>query len=253
VVGQLAFEAGDQSWGVSLLQEAARRQPANPEVQYDFARASYSVGQVAAAEGAMRRALETNPLFSRAAKARTFLELAGAASGRTTPTEVSAAIEQALRDDPNDVPALLIKGLLSEAQGNSTDARGAYEAALARYPDFSPARRQLVLLLARTPIDDAKAAELSVKAREAYPDDADLAKAIGIVMFRQGNFPRAASLLQESSRRRTTDAEVMFYLGLAQQQMKDRAASVRSLQRALELNLQPDLAAEARRILAGSG
>lgn len=253
VVGQLAFEAGDQTWGVSLLQEAARRQPTNPDVQYDFARASYSFGRVATAEAAMRTALESNPLFARAAKARTFLELTGAASGQAPATEVAAKIEQALTEDPHDLPALMAKGLLSEAQGNPAEARGAYEAALARHPEFSPARRQLVLLLAKTPIDDAKAAELSVKAREAYPDDAELAKAIGIVMFRQGNFPRAASLLQESSRRRATDAELMFYLGMAQQQLKDQAASVRSLRRALELELQPDLAAEAKRILAGSG
>ena len=61
------------------------------------------------------------------------------------------------------------------------------------------------------------------------------------------------NLLQESSRSLTTDPDVMYYLGLAQHNLKDRAGSTRSLQRALELGLKGDLANEARKILNPPG
>ena len=88
------------------------------------------------------------------------------------------------------------------------------------------------------------------KARAAFPDNAELAKALGILLYRQADYSRAASLLKESAAKRPTDADAFFYLGLAQVQLKDAAAKT-SLQRALELNLPADHAAEARKALAG--
>jgi len=61
------------------------------------------------------------------------------------------------------------------------------------------------------------------------------------------------NLLQESSRKLTSDAEVIYYLGMAQYNLKDRASSTRSLQRALELGLKGDLAVEAKKILNPPG
>ena len=64
--------------------------------------------------------------------------------------------------------------------------------------------------------NDKKAYELAAKAREALPDDPDLAKALGIVTYRQGDYARAVNLLKESNRNRGGDAQLMYYLGMAQ-------------------------------------
>ena len=140
--------------------------------------------------------------------------------------------------------------MLYEQSGDLKAAKDAYERALARYSEFTPAKRNLAILYSSHPEDDKKALELATKARETYPNDDAVAKALGIISSRNGNYTRAASLLEESARTRITDAEVQFYLGMAQHQLKKQPASTRSLQKALELGLSDKLAADARRVLA---
>ena len=78
-----------------------------------------------------------------------------------------------------------------------------------------------------------------------------LAKAFGIIVYRQGDFARAASLLKESSRVSHPDAESLYYIGMAQSKLNQRAESKQTLQNALDLHLKENLAAEARQTLAG--
>jgi Flp pilus assembly protein TadD len=143
----------------------------------------------------------------------------------------------------------MAKAAIAESKRDTEAARQGYEKVLARFPDFTPAKRQLAIIYADKVIDDKKALELATKAREAFPADADVARALGVIMYRTGNFPRAASLLQESARTRTSDAELMYYLGMAQHQAKNPAEAKRSLERAIELGLKDDLAKEAKRVL----
>ena len=58
------------------------------------------------------------------------------------------------------------------------------------------------------------------------------------------------TLLQESARQKTGDAELMYYLGMAQYRLKNRAESKTDLQKALDLNVSGAEAAEAKRVLA---
>ncbi len=87
------------------------------------------------------------------------------------------------------------------------------------------------------------------KARESFPEDSRLARALGILAYRQKDYSRSAQLLSESARKADGDAEALYYLGMAQYQLKQRAQSKETLQRALALNVQPALADEARRAL----
>jgi len=57
-------------------------------------------------------------------------------------------------------------------------------------------------------------------------------------------------LLQESARQRNGDAELMYYLGMAEYHLKNRAESKTALQKALDLNLSGTPAIEAKRVLA---
>lgn len=250
-LGRLAFESGDHAWALSLLQDAVRARADDPETMYDFARAAYSVGQVAAAEGAVGQALAGGTAFSRAEEAKVLQEMIALAANPKAAATALAKIEAVLKSDPAHGPALMAQVAALQSKGDARGAGEICEKMLVHYPQFTPAKRQLVLLRAEHPADDQKAVELATKAREAFPDDAQLAKAFGMIVLRQQNYTRAISLLQESSRRLTNDAELFYYLGLAQQHAKD-AASVQSLQRALELGLRTELASEARRVLAAA-
>ena len=249
-LGRLAFQTADYSWANSLLQEAARKLPDDRAVLFDAARAAYAVGRVADAEAALRDALKPGAVFASADDARRMLEMIELSGDPVRAAAANAQVEQTLKANPFDVPALMVMGAINEQKADARAAIQTYEKALAQYPDFTPAKRRLAILYATTGGEDKKALELAMKARDAYPGDAELAKAMGVVLYRTGDYTRAVNLLQESARQRDRDAEVKYYLGMAQYRLKRTADSKRSLQSALDLGLTGDAAVEARKILA---
>ena len=248
--GRLAYETGDFLTAATALQDAARQLPDDTVIRYDLAEAAYSVGRLAETQAALREALEKSPESSRAGKAREFLAMMALSANASDAAGAAVKIETALAANASDVPALMAKGIIAEEKRDLDAAKKLYERALAVFPDFSPAKKRLAILYAAKADDDRKGLEFATKAREAFPDDAELARALGIITFRLGNYPRAATLLLESARTRSTDAELFYYLGLAQQKQKDTAAGTRSLQKALELGLPENLAAEVKKALA---
>ena len=247
LLGRLAFETGDYVWAAGLLQEALRNEPNDPALLFDFAEAAFSVGRSAEAEDAMRQVQQSGLVFPGTQEAARFLDMAALAANPNP--DALPKVEQILKADPNYVPALMAQGLIDEKRGEIPAARQSYEKALERYPNFSPAKKRLALLAAAAATSDAKALDLANQARNAFPQDAEVAQALCILCYRNGDFGRAASLLKESIDRLGEDPRRLFYLGMAQYRLKD-AGGAQSLQRALELGLKDDAAAEARRTLA---
>lgn len=249
-LGRLAFATGDRTWAFSLLQESARKLSDDPEVLSDLADAAYSKGQVAAAEEALQGALAAHPSATLAARDGAMLETIQLADDPARAVAATAKIDERLKSDPADVPALMALGIAQEKRADPFAAEKTYEKILARYDDFAPAQRNLTIIFSRRTAVEPTAIEVATKAREAFPNDPEVSKAFGILLVHQGNFIRAAVLLQESAQKLATDAEVMYYLGLAQNGLKDSKASAKSLQRALELGLGGDLAVQAKKLLA---
>jgi uncharacterized protein HemY len=147
----------------------------------------------------------------------------------------------------------MVCGLLRQENGNYQQARQTYEQILARNPLFVPAARDLAILCSQRFPDDSKAIDLALKARESFPDDPNLAKAIGVLAFRREDYARAVQMLKESSQKLNNDAESLYYLGMAHYRLKRPEESKQALQKALALNLSPQLAEQARRVLAEIG
>ena len=252
LVGRLAAQSGDCKWAVSLLQGTSRKQPDNPEVQYDLAEAFYGLGQFASAQTTVQNALRsTNAAsFARAEDARRLLDFIALSSNPAQALAAAARVDQALKTNPDYVPALMVSASICEQKNQPAAARQTYEKIIARYPDLAPANKRFAILSAEEPGDDRKALDAATKAREAFPSDPEVAKAMGIITYRLGDFNRSATLLKESAAKLATDASVAYYLGMAQFQLKQRPDSKKSLQRALALNLSPKLASEAKRVLA---
>jgi len=88
-----------------------------------------------------------------------------------------------------------------------------------------------------------------VKARQAFPDDSEVARTLGILAYGRGDAARAAQLLKESSEKRTDDGELFYFLGMSHYKLKQTAQGKDSLKRALALNIPANLATEANRVL----
>ena len=124
-----------------------------------------------------------------------------------------------------------------------------YERILARFPLFAPATKRLASLYADRLGDNQKAYELATKARQALPQDRDVAKTLGKLVYFRGDFNYAAQLLKECVQKDNTDAESYYYLGLTHFKLKQKAESTAALRQALALNGSAKFAEDARRVL----
>jgi len=249
-LGRLAYQAGDFKWSLSLLQEGARALGKNPEALYDLAWAHYSLGNIADAEATMQKVLQTGATFARSEEARRFLALSPLWNQPEKAQQTAAQIQEILKADPNYVPALMAAVAIYQQQGNVNGAKLACEKTLARFPSFAPANKLLAALYAERLADYQHAYEPALKAREAYPDDPEVAKTLGIVVYRRGDFKRAAQLLKESAGKRATDADLFYYLGMAHYQLKESTESKQALRQAVALNAGAKFVEEANKVLA---
>ncbi len=249
VYGLLAGQTGDYKLSASLLQQAAQNRANDPRFLFDFAQAAYRVGNVSDAQTAMQNAVQLNLPAPQATEARRWLDLVSLAGDPAQASAASARVADILKAEPDYAPALMVLGVIHEHDADATVAAAAYEKILARYPDFAPAQRQLAILYARDPAKADRASTLAAKARAAFPDDAALTKATGIIAFQQGDFSKAASILKSNATVNRDYAELFYYLGTAQFKLKDAKAAKASLQQALALKLAGPQADAAKQML----
>ena len=248
-LGRLLFQARDYSHALSQLQAAARLLPGRPDLLHDLAWAYFSVGNVAEARASMQSALQATTPFDKRADAAQFLDVTELYSNPAQP-QAAARVQKALQADPAYAPALMASGLIQEQQGHAADAEQTYEKVLAVYPLFGPALRQASILYARDPANDTKAYDYARKALTAFPDDADLAKAVGLLEYRRKNYSKSLQSLNQSAQKKQNDAELLWYQGMDYYGLNQNAAAKTALERAVQLKLPPNLDTEARRVLA---
>lgn len=246
-LGRLAYDSGEFAYALGLFQEAQRRLGNEPDLLYSLARAQCSVGNVSDAKSTMQQALGASSGFSHAADAQRFLRLASIY--QNPDGSAQGLIEETLKSDPDNLLALAGNASLKEKSGDVPGARAAYEGLIQRYPQFTPVIRQLALLYSKPGGDPEKAYSFATKARTAYPDDAEVTRCLGILTYNRKDYSRSAQLLREATTKRPQDAEAFYYLGMAQQQSNRKTEATQSLRQALALNLDPQLAQEANKIL----
>jgi tetratricopeptide (TPR) repeat protein len=187
---------------------------------------------------------------SQAIDARVFLDFDDLNSKPLGLPAAEQKINATLSSNPAYVPALLAQATLNRQRGRQKTAMDLYENILRTFPNFAPATRELALLTAADPDNQEKAYKLASKAREALPDDMELARVLGILSYQKRDYPYARTLFEQVSASNPNDPEVFFRLGLAHLQLKDKARGKQALERALALNLRGDFEKQAKQELA---
>jgi tetratricopeptide (TPR) repeat protein len=247
-LGWIQFKKGDYGDALRLLQEGAAKLADSPEVQFHVGMAQYMLGDEGA-RLALQKAADASADFPGREEARQRLALLAINAG-TADSAARAELEKFLRERPSD-PAALVRLAQVQARDGAVDqAVKTYEKVVADNPLYAPATRQLALLYGQRSTNDPKAFDLVQKARQSYPDDPDIAKALGILNYRREFYPRASELLKEAAAKRKDDPELLYYLGSAHQQLKQWSDCKETLERALSLNLSSGLADKAKQALA---
>lgn len=248
--GRIAFQRGEQAQALAALQSAVQNSPRRSDLQYWFGWAAYSVGRVAEGEKAIRQSLELEANGKEAESARTFLAMSDLARNPAGLAAGEASIQRVLAADPNHVPALMAQAALLRTRGTPKAAIPVYEKALVTFPRFTPAIRELGLLLAVDPAQQAKANDLLGKAREASADDLEVARALALLSYQRKDYQYATTLWQSFVRSRADDPEALFYLGMSLVQTRQSAAGRAQLEKAVSAGLKDPLLSEAKKALS---
>ena len=248
-LGWILFKRGDYNGALRLLQEGAAKLPNLTEIQFHLGMTYYMLGEEEPARMALQKAADASADFPRKDEARQRLAVL-AIDPRAANPAVRTELEDYLRKQPNDPAALMRLGEVQQRDGAVDQAVKTYEKVVADNPLYAPATRQLALLYGQLSTDSAKAYELVTKARQAYPDDPDIAKTLGILNYRRGYYPQAVELLKQATAKRKEDSELLYYLGEVHRQLKQYPECKDELERALTLNLSPGLANDAKGALA---
>ncbi len=249
-LGRLAFDARDYEWALSLQVVAASKLGEQAEVAYDLGRSYYSVGRVPEATAQMNKALQLNQDFPQANDARRFVSVAALFQEPDQARAAEAHVQELLKAEPDYVPALMALGVIARQQGDSTAAKRTFEKVLARYPLFAPADQQLAKLYFQAPVQEQKAYDHALKAYGAFPGDAEVAKILGILTSKHGDHRRAVQILQTAARKRPTDAELLFHLGMAHYRLGETEECRAAIKKAQALDTNATWFAEATRVLA---
>jgi tetratricopeptide (TPR) repeat protein len=246
-LGWVLFQRAEYRNALPLLQESAGKLPDRAEIQFHLGMAHYMLGQEEPARVALQKAAAAPADFSSKEDARRRLAVL-AIPVETAPAAARADLEKYLSETPNDPAALFRLARLQERNGAADEAIKTYGKIIDVNPAYTPAVRQQAILYSQR--DDAKEFDLITKARQAYPDDSEIAKWLGIQTYRREYYARAADLLKEAAAKRGDDAEALYYLAESQRQLKQWPACKASLERASSLNLPAALADKAKSALA---
>jgi tetratricopeptide (TPR) repeat protein len=232
-----------------LLQESAGKLADQPEIQYHVGMTLYMLGDEAAARTALQKALQTDANFPQKADAQQRLAMLTLDTKQPS-NDARAQLDTYLGQQSKDPVALTRLGQLRQRDGAVDQAIGAYQKAIDADPYFSPAIRELAIIYSQRPGEESRAYDLATQAREAYPKDAEIAKALGVLDVQRGFYPQSVDLLNQAAATRGDDAEVQFYLGRAYQELNKWKQCKTSLEHAIALHLSPGLMDDARSRLA---
>ncbi len=247
VYGTLALQNRDYSAALVALQEALNAPESSPETAYALAVAQYAMGQTTRAIATLQGVAAAGPGAS-GQSARDALTLMNSSSV-TTPQRLALA-ETRLKSDRDDFIALVSRAEIDEQQGLFKEAVSRYKKVIELSPNFWPAHRRLAFLYAERLKDDKSALPHATKARQASPDDAVTAHVLGKIAFRRNEFPSALRYFQESATGTLTTGEPHYLVGLTCLRLSRTNDSKAALTKALEMPLPPDIAREAKRLLA---
>jgi len=247
-LGWILFKRGEYGNALRSLQGAAVALADNPEVQFHIGMVRYMLGDEAQARIALKAATDAKVEFTGKEEAAQRLVLLGI-NIVTANSTIRTQLENFLKARPNDPIAMVRLAQLQSRDGASDEAIKTYEKVVAESPLHAPAARQLTLLYGQRFNTDSKAYAVALKARQSYPDDAEIAKVLGVLTYHRELYPQSAELLREAAIKLKDDGEAYYYLGASQLRLQQWNECKIALERALSLNISPGLADKAKQVL----
>lgn len=246
---------GDHEGAIELMQQAYRRTaPSEREdrawIAVHIAQLELARGRLAPAEQLIGQALELFPGYHYALGARASLR---AQQGRFAEALAARKAHYAAAPHPEN---LYLVGAAAASAGRRKEARAAFAefepAAIAESRGVDNANRELVFYYvdhARAPRKALAVAEIEAARRQ----DVFTLDALAWALSANGRHAEARAAIDRALAVGVRDAAMFHRAGVIAQRGGDRAAARRHFEASLEVNPRSEVAAAARRALAGLG
>ena len=226
---RVAVGSGDSEKGLSLLIQARKLEPGNPDVQLDFGTVALRMSLFPDALDAYQQSLKLRPNDPGAiyGLGRTYMEL-----GRFDDARQQFANYLALR--PGDASAHYALGMAWAALDHPDEARSEFE----KSSTIAPVQTESYCQLGRLELDsgDLNSAESNFRRiLERDPRNSCALTGLGRVNFGKKDFAAAADFLQRAIAASPSLREAHYYLGLTYARMGRRESSDQELQIAARL------------------
>jgi tetratricopeptide (TPR) repeat protein len=241
----LDVNAGRQREAYTRLRDAYDKQPTEPAILLLTAKVAWSQGQLPETEFMLRRLIgvDASNLEAYELLGRLYISV------RQLPA-ATKAFQKILEHDPKSSTAHTTLGLLYHAQRDLPRAVEHYRKAFESNPDSATAANNLAWILAESDVDLERALELARAARAQLPNDPTIADTLGWVLLKRDMIPMATTALEDAVRLAPNNALYAYHLGVTYARAGEDAKARKALERALTLDRNFALAADAKKILS---
>ena len=185
-------------------------------------------GEKQRADSAFRKAAALGPR-----SADSFARLGALDLAEGKPDRALSNADSSLKVDPKNLNALLMQGVAYEQKGDTKRAKQVYEAALAVDPHYADAANNLAMLLVTEDSMSSRALDLAETAQASSPDDPRIADTLGWILYKRGEYARAAVLFGQAAAAMPDQPTVAYHLGIARVKVGDAPGARNAFSRAL--------------------
>ncbi|MFZ1971254.1 MAG: tetratricopeptide repeat protein [Candidatus Acidiferrales bacterium] len=224
--------AGNARGAANAYREALRADPKNPQLHYNLSIALHRLGDLAAEQRELQKAIELQPDL---AVAHNQLGVLALQSNRDA--EAEAEFKKAIASDPRDAEAQNNLGILYNREGKDQDAASLYQQAIASDPKYTKAYVNLGLLLAQH--EQIAQAEQQLRAAiQIDSNDPGAYTALGMIQGKSGRSGEAVESFRRAIALEPGSAEAHVDLGIALVDQYDRTGGFKEFQKAARLDPQ---------------
>jgi tetratricopeptide (TPR) repeat protein len=233
---------------IARIQEQLQKLPAQSDFYELLGDIYFANRQWDAAEEAFRSAIAKN--------ANAYMAHAQLARLYTREQKLPEALAEAqtiTRENPENLSGYMILGNIYELTGSVDQARATYEQVIQRDPNFAPALNNLAWIYCEHGGDLDLSLSLAQRAKQNQPSNPEISDTLAWVEYRKGLYQEAATLLREALHQVPDSSLFEYHLGMVLVKTGKESDAKPILARALNSNLSPTDAAQARSALQKLG
>jgi len=247
-LGLALLAGGDRAGALAELQRLAKDTPGDPTAWHLIGRIHASEKRYGEAVKALTEALRIQPDFLPALMDRADVY---AAAGEDR--KAAADYEQVLKRQPGDAVSRVKLGMIYQRMGDTAKAEASYRAALKANPDSPPAANNLAMIELRKGRNLDEALSLSRKAVALAPEVPQFHDTLGQVLRARGDRNGAIAATEKATTLKPPQADIWYHLGRLYEEAGRKDPAVKAYRRALELDPKFQDAAVARSRLQALG